>query len=154
MLAISIFWPIVYEIIKLEQVAYILLHYIWESLNKCHLLLFMKYMYTYNTHSLPLQLFSFVSSELCKLYYYKTHATPTYIVIIHLESLVRHCVLSVMKYRYTYLLRQSSISSFKALISCSFFSAVTFRPRTTFSKFDTFFWLSCIFSCAVFNLKE
>ena len=33
---------------------------------------------------LSLKLFSFVASELCKPYYYRTHATPTYRVIIHL----------------------------------------------------------------------
>ena len=64
--------------------AYNLLQDIWESLNKYHMLLFMKYTYTYNTHMLSLQLFSFVTSELWKLYYYKTHVTPTYRVIIHL----------------------------------------------------------------------
>ena len=69
-------------------------------------------------------------------------------------SLDKHYVLSVKKYSYTYLLRYPSFSSFKALIACSFFSTVTFRSKTSFSESVTFFWLWCIISPAVFNLKE
>ena len=66
-----------WEIIKLENMAVSNR----KSLDKCLLLLFMKYRYTYHTHILYVQLFSLMSNQLCKLYYYKMHVTPPLILL-------------------------------------------------------------------------